>query len=59
MAMENDIVGSNTFGKVMEPNEAFWRFVAEIQPTDIAAICFSEGMDLSHRVELSQSFTDE
>ena len=25
---------------LMEPNEAFWRFASEIQPSDITSSCF-------------------
>ena len=28
---------------LMEPNEAFWRFASEIQPSDITSSCFDEG----------------
>ena len=27
----------------MQPNDAFWRFAAEIQPVDLKSCCFSEG----------------
>ena len=29
---------------LMEPNDAFWRFISEVQPTDLRSCCFSEGM---------------
>ena len=28
---------------LMEPNDAFWRFISEVQPTDLRSCCFSEG----------------
>ena len=28
---------------LMQPNEAYWRFAAEIQPSDLKSCCFDEG----------------
>ena len=28
---------------LMQPNEAYWRFAAEIQPSDLKSCCFEEG----------------
>ena len=32
---------------LMQPNEDFWRFASEIQPTDITSACFDEGTECS------------
>ena len=40
---------------LMQPNDAFWRFISEVQPTDLRSCCFSEGKNLSSQ-ELGDFF---
>merc|ERR1711931_414982 len=37
---------------LMEPNEAFWRFASEIQPSDITSSCFHEELDILQNDEV-------
>merc|ERR1711917_35166 len=37
---------------LMEPNEVFWRFASEIQPSDITSSCFDEELDILQNDEV-------
>lgn len=37
---------------LMQPNDAFWRFISEVQPTDLRSCCFSEELDIMKDEEI-------